>query len=263
MNKMPEFRRYGSAPFRVAVVHGGPGAAGEMAPVARMLSSVFGVIEPMQTADSVRGQVDELARALEAGAGCPAILVGFSWGAWLGFLTAARHPSLVRKLIVIGAGPFEEAYAASIHAVRMERLSEREREEAESLMHRMADPSRPDEIETFARLGALLGRADTFDPLDTRPDETTFRPDIFRSVWPEAAAMRKNGTLLEAARRIRCPVVAIHGNFDPHPAEGVRVPLSRVLSDFRFLLLESCGHKPWVERRAAEGFFRNLREEIA
>ena len=46
-------RKYGSAPFNVAVVHGGPGAPGEMAPVARELSSFRGVLEPLQTATTV------------------------------------------------------------------------------------------------------------------------------------------------------------------------------------------------------------------
>ena len=32
-------RTYGEAPFNIAVIHGGPGAAGEMAPVARELAS--------------------------------------------------------------------------------------------------------------------------------------------------------------------------------------------------------------------------------
>ena len=43
-------RLYGKAPYRVAVVHGGPGAAGEMAPVARRLGAACGVLEPLQTA---------------------------------------------------------------------------------------------------------------------------------------------------------------------------------------------------------------------
>ena len=42
------------------VVHGGPGACGEMAPVARRLASARGVLEPIQTALSLEGQVEEL-----------------------------------------------------------------------------------------------------------------------------------------------------------------------------------------------------------
>ena len=57
---MKNLRIYGNKPFSVAVIHGGPGAPGEMAPVARELASVKGVLEPLQTADSLEGQVDEL-----------------------------------------------------------------------------------------------------------------------------------------------------------------------------------------------------------
>src|SRR5215467_3183039 len=53
-------RTYGSAPYTVAVVDGGPGAAGEMAPVARELAGDRGILEPLQTATSLEGQVEEL-----------------------------------------------------------------------------------------------------------------------------------------------------------------------------------------------------------
>lgn len=44
---MEKFRSYGTAPFEIVVIHGGPGAPGEMAPVARELSGQFGVLEPL------------------------------------------------------------------------------------------------------------------------------------------------------------------------------------------------------------------------
>jgi len=74
--------------------------------------------------------------------------------------------------------------------------------------------------------------------------------------------LRDNGGFLKMAEGIRCPVVAIHGDYDTHLVEGVKTPLSRVLKDFRFILLEKCGHFPWLERYAREEFFRVLREEI-
>ena len=73
--------------------------------------------------------------------------------------------------------------------------------------------------------------------------------------------MRKSGRLLEIGKYIRCPVVAIHGDYDPHPAEGVEKPLSVLLKSFRFIMLKRCGHKPWVEREAKEQFFRILKNE--
>ena len=54
---MENFRMHGLAPYGVAVVHGGPGAEGEMRPVARKLSVDRGVLEPLQTETSVNGQL--------------------------------------------------------------------------------------------------------------------------------------------------------------------------------------------------------------
>jgi len=65
----------------------------------------------------------------------------------------------------------------------------------------------------------------------------------------EASQLRSGGELLNLGKKIRCPVVAIHGDYDPHPAAGVQEPLSRVLQDFHFILLKNCGHHPWFERQ--------------
>lgn len=66
-------RKYGDPPYRITVIHGGPGARGKMAPVARHLSQYFGILEPMQTAVTVQGQIKELAEILEKEADTPAI----------------------------------------------------------------------------------------------------------------------------------------------------------------------------------------------
>ncbi len=63
-------------------------------------------------------------------------------------------------------------------------------------------------------------------------------------------------------KRIECPVVAIHGDYDPHPPEGIQGPLSPILKDFRFILLKNCGHLPWIEREARDLFYKILREEL-
>ena len=126
---MKSLRKYGKAPFKTAVIHGGPGAAGEMAPLARELASSRGVLEPLQTAASLQGQVEELRTTLEENGTLPILLIGFSWGAWLSFICAAHYPGLVEKLILIGSGPFEEKYAARIQETRLNRLSKAERAE--------------------------------------------------------------------------------------------------------------------------------------
>jgi pimeloyl-ACP methyl ester carboxylesterase len=255
-------RSYGQAPFSVVVVHGGPGAAGEMAPVARELASGLGVLEPFQVAASLEGQVEELAGQLAGRADLPASLVGHSWGAWLILLVAARHPVLVRKLILVGSGPFEERYVAQLRRARLGRLDPDEQAAFNAAVAALADPAVPDRDALLARLGALARKADSYDPIPAAVEPLPVRADLYRQVWAEADALRSSGELLHRVARVGCPVVAIHGDHDPHPAAGVEAPLSAILPGFRFILLQNCGHTPWIERQARDAFYRVLRAEL-
>lgn len=262
---MRDVRSYGTPPFQVVVVHGGPGAGGEMAPVARELASNRGVLEPIQTATSLEGQVEELRSVLETQGDPPLTLVGFSWGAWLSFIVAARYPSLVEKLILVGSGPFEEKYVAQLGETRRRRLSEAERAEFAQILAALRDPECDDKDAQLARLGALASKTDQYDPIPDGvedSDRVEARGELFQSVWLDAAELRRSGELLEMGQRIECPVVAIHGDYDPHPAEGVEAPLSGVLEDFHFILLDRCGHTPWAERAAREVFYQVLEEVL-
>lgn len=262
---MENLRKYGSPPFKAALIHGGPGAAGEMAPVAAVLSEHISVLEPLQTAGSLDGQVAELKAILEKESGEPLVLAGFSWGAWLALILASRHPELVNKLILISSGPFEEKYAHTITEARFARLSVTERAEAGELIKQVEGPDAPGRAGAFARLGGLLSRTDAYDP---QPEDAgaaeavTLDADIFQKVWKEAAEFRRSGGLLAAASLIRCPVTAIHGDYDPHPAGGVREPLGALIKGLNFILLKDCGHRPWIEKAAKKNFYKILKKEI-
>jgi pimeloyl-ACP methyl ester carboxylesterase len=255
-------RIYGQAPYVVAVLHGGPGAPGSMAPVAEELASEWGVLEPFQTALSVDGQVEELRAQLSQRATLPVTLIGSSWGAMLGFIFAARYPTLVRKLLMVGSGVFEERYAAGIEAERMRRLSEDERARVRALIAALQDPTLEDKGASFAEMGALYGRADAYDPISDDTRDLPAQLEVFERVWTDAQAMRARGELVALGTRIQCPVVALHGDYDPHPAAGIREPLAPILRDFRFISLRHCGHLPWLEREARAEFFRIVREEL-
>jgi pimeloyl-ACP methyl ester carboxylesterase len=261
-NTVETARMYGDTPYNVAVIHGGPGAPGGMAPVARELASDRGILEPLQTADSLAGQVEELRATLEEHGELPVTLIGWSWGAWLSFILAANYPACVRKLVLVGSGPFEAKYAASIRETRLGRLNKEERAEVESLEEMPKDPQAKDKRVAFARFGRLFSKADAYDPIEHESDVIEYQVDVFHNVWKDAAEMRRTGKLLELAERIACPVIAIHGDHDPHPAEGVQKPLSAALESFRFVLLQNCGHTPWFERQARNEFFKALKEEL-
>ena len=256
------YRKYGSFPYNIVVVHGGPGASGEMAPVAGQLQSIGGVLEPLQTANSINGQIGELKSTIEQNSDSPVILIGFSWGAWLSFILTAEYPELVSKLILISSGPFEDKYLSEFEKTRLDRLTVLERNELIAIFDELNNNTAADESNYLERLGELITKTDSFDHLPDNSYAVEFDPEIFKKVWPEAAKLRRSGELLAYAKKIKCPVVAIHGDYDPHPAEGVNKPLSKMLDEFKFILLEKCGHKPWEERYARDKFYEILKAEL-
>jgi pimeloyl-ACP methyl ester carboxylesterase len=192
----------------------------------------------------------------------PLCLIGFSWGAWLSFMVAAHYPALVQKLILIGSGAFQEKYAANIVAERLTRLSEAERIEVLELTEKINKGGNADKDNLMLRFGGLFAKADAYAPLPHDNEVYEFSEEINRVVWAEAREMRVSGELLSLGKQITCPVVAIHGEYDPHLAEGVREPLARVLKDFKFILLEKCGHEPWIEKYARDQFYEILKNEL-
>jgi pimeloyl-ACP methyl ester carboxylesterase len=233
-----------------------------MADVARELSRDRGVLEPLQTAKTVDGQVLELRGILENHGRIPLNLVGHSWGAWLSFILAARNPGLVKKLILVGSGPFRETDARDIADTRLKRLDGESRNEALGLMNRLQSQFEEKKDEVLARLATLFYRADSFDPMDYNHKQLNVSYEIYRSVWPEASKMRAGGELLELGKQIRCPVLALHGDYDPHPAEGVEVPLKNLLNEFTMVRIGKCGHSPWMEKQARDAFYDILKKNL-
>ena len=233
-----------------------------MAPVARELSSGWGVLEPFQTAASLEGQVKELRHILRENGDLPITLIGWSWGAMLGFIFTARYSLMVKKLILVGSAVFEQKYAAEIMETRLSRLNEEEKTEVQKLVETLNNPAVENKNNLMSRLGKLFFKSDSYDPLPYKSEVLEYQYNIFRSVWEDAEELRASGELLELGRSIHCPVVAVHGDYDPHSYQGVQKPLSRVIKDFHFILLENCGHYLWIERMARDRFYDIIKEEL-
>ena len=262
--RMYSFRSHGVPPFRVLTVHGGPGAAGELESLARELGRKRGVIEPFQTRTKVKDQIEELRETIANTCSLPVVLLGHSWGAWLVYLLAAEYGEIVDRIILVGSGPFEEHYALGMIEKRLSRLDEVDRVRVRKLISFLETDTGPENSGKLSELGKLFLKSDCYDPLeDCEGHDIQCDKGIYERVWSEASSMRRSGELLEVGKKINCPVLAIHGDYDPHPSEGVEIPLSEKLNDFKFRLLEKCGHKPWVEKFAREEFFSIIEEELA
>lgn len=258
-----EVRKYGEPSYSVALLHGGPGACGELSALSLDVSRLTGrgILEPWQTIDSVDGQLEELKWQLDTNAALPLTLVGYSWGAWLALMFAAKNPEMVSKLLLLSCGPLEEKYAVSVESTRMSRLSREEQSDYTASLKALSVYSSAEErYSALLKLRMLSNKCDCLDPLSSEDesDSIAFRSDIFKNVWSEASALRQSGALLDYADLITCPVLAMHGDYDPHPAEGVFLPLSKRLEYFIFIELKNCGHVPWRERGARDEFMRRL-----
>ncbi len=221
------------------------------------------ILEPLQAGNSLDEQVLELASIIQQVGTTPLTIVGQSWGSTLTLVLTAKHPSIVKKLILMSSGPFDKTHAEeSVNERRIARLPDAERAEAEELLAALRSSRDQDRDGVFARLVRLLTKADAYEPITLDTQALEYQADRNSLVAASAEPLIESGEILALAARIQCPVVAIHGDYDPHPREGVDEPLRNVIRDFRFEVIERCGHVPWIERHAAERFFELLENEL-
>ncbi|MCL2421362.1 MAG: alpha/beta hydrolase [Defluviitaleaceae bacterium] len=258
-------RKYGNEPFKIAIVHGGPGACGSVACIGKKLSKSFGVIEPIQTKYSIPDLIDELHKQVDSSTNKPITILGHSWGAWLVILFAAKYPELVKQIILVGSGPFKNEYVGQIMQRRLNRLSKSDAELFQHFLSQLKNNSIANKDEILEKLGALAEKSDSYDILDVQDNEIESLPidgQMYSSIWPQAVNMRSNGTLAHALNELKCPVVVIHGEYDSHPVEGVVDPLNDSGVTFETYILPKCGHEPFREKFAYENFYQIVIEII-
>lgn len=163
---------------------------------------------------------------------------------------------------MVGSGLFDPQYAKNIMETRLSRLSEDKHIQFNKLMSKLNEESNESD-KIMHQFGKLMEEVDSFDPIKLSNNEVMEgQYHIYKTVWPEAASMRETGALLALGKKIKCPVIAVHGNFDPHPYQGVQEPLATVINNFTFILLDKCGHEPWIERHAKDQFMNLLTSHI-
>ena len=112
---------YGETGPVVIVLHGGPAAVGEAAPIARRLSALFRTIEPYQRGSgnetlTVSRHVEDLHQLIQSmqNDSKPSI-VGESWGAMLALAYASAYPDTTDALVLVGCGTFDKASRARMN----------------------------------------------------------------------------------------------------------------------------------------------------
>ncbi len=257
-------RKYGKKPYQIAVIHGGPGDIGSLGVVARTLSSQVGVLEPIQSKFTVWDLVDELEQQLTGAVQEPITLLGHSWGAWLAVLYTTRYPALVKDLILVGSGPFEEHYVPWIEKRRLKNLTSLEQEAFHVLLTKLKDPNTGHKDQLMRELGALVGKTDNVQRVQVEnEDSLPLDGNMYTKVWHEAAELRKKGILYDSLCKIHCSVCVLHGQHDPHPLEGVIWPLRRQGIPYELHVFEQCGHAPFQEKFGQKPFYEIVLSRLA
>ncbi len=261
-----QFRGYGSSGPAVVVLHGGPGAPGSAAGLARRLGRDFIVVEPLQRRSgrvqlTVARHVEDLAEI----APNPAVLIGHSWGAMLGLSYAARFPEKVSSLVLIGCGTYDASSRLLLRLSLERRLGEAGALQLRNLQERCSSE------ESAAVRDALLGEigtavmcAESYELIDEQEPEMIMPADAAGNLetWGDVLRLQREGVEPDVFEAITARVLMIHGDVDPHPGAETRDLLRRFIPQLEYLELERCGHEPWRERHAREPFLSVLRHWI-
>ena len=258
-------RKYGSDPYKCVVVHGGPGAPGSASSLARQLSKTCNVLEPFQTEDTVFGQVKELHNQIIENTQNKVFVFGHSWGAWIVYMLAYKHPEIIEKVFLIGSGVFDVSYLPELERRRLDALNEDEQFEYKHLVSLLLQKNENND-KNLKRLGELAEKADSYNVEEIDENvEQLIKIDgkQFQRVWNEASKMRGNGYFIEIAGKINCPIRIIHGDKDTTPIEGVIDPIKDHIKNIKWYEIEKCGHCPWKEKYGKDRFFEIIKEELS
>lgn len=256
----------------VVLLHGGPGAPGEMAPVARELARRgFDVLEPFQRGSSsglpltVEQHLLDLAAFLtEHGLHeRPFHLVGFSWGAMLAVIMAAHDPNLpFRQVIMIASGTFDQRTRQEYKGLLSRRGGAKQAIKLQALTTRHDRGDMDAKAYRLQKINLIYHGSYMVEPLT---DETELLDvDLIsnQQSWQDMLTLQTRGVYPEALKSVRCPVHMIHGEQDPHPGRSTARLLKRHIPHLTTAWLDQCGHYPWFEKYAQEVFFVELEESL-
>ena len=252
-------REYGTGRESVIVLHAGPAAAGDVAPVAKALGGRWHVLEPLQRRSGGRPltvavhvkDLDDVIRD-RCGDRRP-VLVGHSWGAMLALAYGAAHPATAACLVLVGCGTFSPATRA-VHEARVKaRLTSADRATLAHLeqTERVAD-------RRLAAVGRLMTRVYAHDLDEDTESVAVIDAQGHDETWADMVRLQNAGVYPARFAAIAVPGLMLHGDADPHPGCLIRGELRPSLPQLEYQELQKCGHSPWRERQARRAFFEAL-----
>jgi pimeloyl-ACP methyl ester carboxylesterase len=254
-------REYGESGPLVIVLHGGPGAPGYLAPVARELAHAFRVLEPLQRGSgpeplTVARHVADLQELVLSLPG-PSVILGHSWGAMLALAYAAAHPEQAGPLILVGCGTFDLAARDRMYEIRQERMDDGMRARLQRL-----DVEFTDANQRLRAKGALMRTLESYELISSDLEGEEVDALANQETWEDMLRLQREGVYPAAFAAIRSLVLMLHGAVDAHPGPMIRASLRRYIPQLAYQEWDRCGHYPWLEKAVREDFFSTVAEWI-
>jgi len=253
---------FGKQPADYVLFHGGPGAPGNIAFLGEKLSTLGSSLLVSQNESNIKPLISNINNQITQHVKSKSVLIGHSFGAWIGGLFASTFPQKVKKLVLLGSGPLKESYAKSINKTRLKRLSSRDKTEFLNSLELIHHFDVPRAKLALRKLQYFTEITDHYKPINKYDFSPPVDINIFRSLSSDISEWRTSGKLLQAFSAIKCPVTIIHGEYDPHPLEGITEPLKETGLEFKLFTIPDCGHEPWMEQDKSDVFFRILENEL-
>lgn len=175
-------------------------------------------------------------------------ILGHSWGGVLGMFYAIAYPERVHSLMLVSSGG-----ATDFLQDMFTNLDARWTPEDSATLSQISSSEayQHNEAKAVSDYYQVFFKAFFHDPQDvtyltTRFSENTLknRPLIYAS--PLFQTFREYD-IRDRLHNITCPTLIIHGEYDPIPLSYVR-DIHAALQDSRLIVLEECGHFPYIER---------------
>lgn len=250
---------YGQDGHSVIVLHGGPAAYGGSDAVAKELSKKFRVYAPWQRRSgciklTVDIHVEDLRSLIETTIpDKKAAIVGESWGAMLALAFSSKYPTMCKCIALVGCGTYTEEARQELARTRQERIRS----------HLSKNP----EFNTDLQLGFLEqilkwhDMTDTFSRLENTGEmspEGEFDRQAFDETWGDMLRCQKENIYPDSFDNITCPVIMLHGEYDPHPGKMTAEHLKSYIPQLEYKQFSKCGHAPDIEKYARKEFYEFL-----
>jgi proline iminopeptidase len=271
------FRKVGSGPETIVVLHGGPGftfdyLADDLLPLAKRHTVVFydqrgagrsTLVGGAEALDARRFAED--LEAVRSHFGLQKLtLLAHSWGAAVAALYALRFPEHVERLILVGAVPPRRAELdRAFGRLRTETSEEWRNEVKRRGAAWRADPGNAAACRAFNRTWFEPFFVDAAALTRSKGDFCAGTPDSLKNrienVDRFVVASLGDFDWRAPLRAVEAPALIIHGAADPLPVEGAR-EWAGALPQGRMLLIDGVGHFPYLE--APEQFFAAVEQFV-